>query len=38
MAGLRLLMPAMEELTSRGGKVRIITTSYMGASDAEAVE
>lgn len=37
-SGLRLLMPAFEDITGRGGKVRIITTSYMGASDAEAVE
>jgi len=37
-SGLRLLMQAFEEITGRGGKVRIITTSYMGASDAEAVE
>jgi superfamily II DNA or RNA helicase len=37
-SGLRLLMPAFEEMATRGGKVRIITTSYMGASDAEAVE
>lgn len=37
-SGLRLLMPAFEEMAARGGKVRIITTSYMGASDAEAVE
>jgi hypothetical protein len=37
-SGLRLLMPAFEEITGRGGKVRIITTSYMGASDSEAVE
>lgn len=37
-SGLRLLMRAFEELTTRGGKVRIITTSYMGASDPEAVE
>ena len=37
-SGLRLLMPAFEEITGRGGRVRIITTSYMGASDAEAVE
>ena len=37
-SGLRLLMPAFEEMTGRGGRVRIITTSYMGASDAEAVE
>src|SRR5204862_6017867 len=37
-SGLRLLMPAFEEIATRGGKVRVITTSYMGASDAEAVE
>lgn len=37
-SGLRLLMAAFEELTIRGGRVRIITTSYMGASDSEAVE
>jgi superfamily II DNA or RNA helicase len=37
-SGLRLLMPAFEEIAGRGGRVRIITTSYMGASDAEAVE
>lgn len=37
-SGLRLLMPAFEEMVSRDVKVRIITTSYMGASDAEAVE
>lgn len=37
-SGLRLLMPAFEEITARGGAVRIITTSYMGASDAEAIE
>ena len=37
-SGLRLLMPAFEEIARRGGQVRIITTSYMGASDAEAVE
>lgn len=37
-SGLRLLMPAFEEIAGRGARVRIITTSYMGASDAEAVE
>lgn len=37
-SGLRLLMTAFEEIAGRSGRVRIITTSYMGASDAEAIE
>lgn len=37
-SGLRLLMSGLEDLTQRGGQLRVITTSYMGASDAEAVE
>jgi superfamily II DNA or RNA helicase/HKD family nuclease len=37
-SGLRLLMPAFEELRTRGVPVRVITTSYMGASDSPAVE
>lgn len=37
-SGLRLLMPAFEDLRDRGIPVRLITTSYMGASDAPAVE
>lgn len=37
-AGLRLLRPAFENLVERGIPVRIITTSYMGASDPDAVE
>jgi len=37
-SGLQLLMSGFEELSRRGGKIRIITTSYMGASDAEAIE
>jgi len=37
-AGLRLLQPAFENLVARGVPVRIITTSYMGASDPYAVE
>ena len=37
-SGLRLLISAFEEITARGGQVRIITTSYMGASDAPAIE
>jgi superfamily II DNA or RNA helicase/HKD family nuclease len=37
-SGLRLLMPAFEDLCDRHVPVRLITTSYMGASDAPAVE
>ncbi len=37
-SGLRLLMPAFEDLRARNVPVRLITTSYMGASDAPAVE
>lgn len=37
-SGLRLLMAAFEDLRSRDVPVRLITTAYMGASDASAVE
>ena len=37
-SGLRILMPAFEDLRDRNVPVRLITTSYMGASDAPAVE
>ena len=37
-SGLRLLLPAFEDLRDRHVPVRLITTSYMGASDAPAVE
>ncbi|MCE5243173.1 MAG: DEAD/DEAH box helicase family protein, partial [Desulfobacteraceae bacterium] len=37
-SGLRLLMPAFEDLRKRRVPVRLITTSYMGASDSPAVE
>jgi superfamily II DNA or RNA helicase/HKD family nuclease len=36
--GLRLLMSAFEDLSVRKVPVRVITTSYMGASDAAAIE
>jgi HKD family nuclease len=36
--GLRLLMSGFEDLRDRQVPVRLITTSYMGASDAPAVE
>lgn len=37
-SGLRLLMPAFEKLRERNVPVRIISTSYMGASDPHALE
>jgi len=37
-SGLRLLMPAFEDLRNRNVPVRLITTSYMGASDPHAIE
>ena len=32
-----ILRDAFEEFTKRGGKLRIITTTYMGATDAKAI-
>jgi len=37
-SGLKLLLPALEDLAKREIPVRILTTSYMGASDPEAIE
>jgi hypothetical protein len=37
-SGLRLLQPAFERLRDSGVSVRILSTSYMGASDPAALE
>ncbi|MHA7306064.1 DUF3427 domain-containing protein [Arthrobacter sp. TMN-49] len=36
--GIRLLEPALEALKARGGKLRVITTTYMGATERRAVD
>lgn len=36
--GLRLLHPALKELKERGAKLRVITTTYMGATERRAID
>lgn len=36
-SGLNPLLNALEEFTHRGGKLRVATTTYMGATDAKAI-
>ncbi len=37
-AGIRIFKSELEEFTRRGNQLKVITTSYMGATDARSVE
>ncbi len=37
-SGLSMILPYLRQFTSQGGKLRVVTTTYMGATDPKAVK
>lgn len=37
-SGVRLMRESLAELVNRGGKLRVVTTTYLGASDLRAID